>query len=348
MENLPKSLSQSLLTIIQSQDLSSWTIHNGKCTIVTLRFKSENILGDTTPVDNSSATWHKSSTSRLNRDKARACKNNEDKCNDRVTRSKSKNCIELQRKSSETDVISALSPEAVEFIPSPSSPPLHAGSPVEYPPPLKLHSMPAGLPSYSGECLPATDGLSSPPIQGTTHAYHDEHESDDSTQPLVDQGHIMDNNNKAPYTGMYNVLKIDDPGDKQDSSDSETVSSDSHDFDNDRESIDECNSPVKSDTLPMSPYIRRYQRKPQHCIMCSKVIKEPRSTYFQHYRDTCNPYRYVNLCEGESSSCFFLFDEWPEKSKDSVSFGHYDYLDRDRDNNPVRYEIGACAPWDPK
>ena len=96
-----------------------------------------------------------------------------------------------------------------------------------------------------------------------------------------------------------------------------------------------------------SPYVRRYQRETQRCIMCSKVIKEPRSTYFQHYRDTCNPYRYVNLCDGDSS-CFFLFDKWPEKSKDSVCFGFYDYMDRDRDNKPVEYEIGACAPWDPK
>ena len=116
---LPKILWESMHSIISSQELSSWTIHNGHNTVLTLRFK--NLCPGGTPQipDNSGATFHRSSNSRITRDHNPAQKKKMENISDHFLRSKIKNNTELQRKASDSDMISSLSPDAVEFVPIP-------------------------------------------------------------------------------------------------------------------------------------------------------------------------------------------------------------------------------------
>ena len=334
MEKLPTLLSKSMQDIISSQELSSWTIHNGHSTVITIRFKIDQTGGTPRHVDNSTATYHKSSPSRLARDNARAFMNRKDTVNCRITRSKAKdNEIEQARRSSDNtcDMISALSPEAAEFIPAPSPPLIPVSSPEKPPPPVGLQCMSTSL----TECLPVTDGLITTPNKTVTA---------DLTQAIQSSGSDVDPDNQAvPYTGKFSALMSDE----EDGSTSSTEGSDSEKSESDV-------SDTKSEAEQTRPYIRRYDRVEQHCIMCNNKITRPKIWYFwQHsYGQTV----LANLCtykpkkEGSifwrDSKCVELFNPWPDIEKQKYYFSNNDYCDKDEDGNPVTYEPGASAPWD--
>ena len=331
MEKLPTLLSKSMQDIISSQELSSWTIHNGHSTVITLRFRSDQ-GGTPRHVDNSTATYHKSSKSRLARDQARAYVNRKDTVNCRITRSKAKdNVIEQPRRDNDStcDMISALSPEAAELIPVPSPPLIPMNSPEKPPPPVSLHSMSTSL----TECLPVTDGLITTPCKPVTA---------DLSQAIQSAESDSDPDNQAlPYTGKFSVLMSDEEEgsiSSAEGSGSETNES------NDSDTTSEAEQP--------RPYVRRYDRVKHHCIMCNIIITKPKQ--FLDF-----PSRYVNLCTDKyfdkyrktwdiekDGKCIELFNAWPERDKQKYYFYYEDYHDKDKDGNSVEYELGASAPWD--
>ena len=340
MDKLPELLSKSIQAIISSQELSSWTIHNGHNTTVTLRFKCDNSGGTPPSVENSCATWHKSSNSRLARDQSRAHKNRITNNNDHFLRSKAKSNIELPRKASDSDMISSLSPDAVEFVPIPSPPLIPTCSPSEPPPAKSLQSVVNDLPN--AECIPATDGCTtSPCITAPSDGHNDSDGHSSGTDDLLD---LYDNNNsdeshlKVPYTGMFSALSSDNG-----------------------ESDTDCDaSKTKSDTASPSnsqevlwpedrPYVRRYHRVLQRCFMCTRVIKEPRPV------PDCDPVNmYVNLCAERvpgmppwDGYCVKTFKKWQAEDQQKHLFSLKDYMDENENGEPVKYAIGSHAPWDP-
>ena len=339
MDKLPELLSKSIQAIISSQELSSWTIHNGHNTTVTLRFKCDNPGGTPLSEENNSATWHKSSNSRLARDQSRAHKkritNNN---NDHYLRSKAKSNLELQRKASDSDMISSLSPDAVEFVPIPSPPLIPTCSPSEPPPAKSIQSMVNDLPN--AECFSAMDDCTtSPCITAPSDGHSDGHSS--GTDDLLD---LYDNNNsdeshlKVPYTGMYSALSSDNGESDTDCDKSEIKS----------ETASPSNS--QKDLWPEDrPYVRRYQRVLQRCFMCTRVIKEPRPV------PDCDPVNmYVNLCAVRvdgmppwDSSCVIKFKKWQAEYQKNHLFSHKDLMDENEDGELVKYAIGSPAPWDP-
>ena len=333
-------MSKSIQAIISSQELSSWTIHNGHNTTVTLRFKCDNSGGTPPSVENSCATWHKSSNSRLARDQSRAHKNRITNNNDHFLRSKAKSNIELPRKASDSDMISSLSPDAVEFVPIPSPPLIPTCSPSEPPPAKSLQSVVNDLPN--AECIPATDGCTtSPCITEPSDGHNDSDGHSSGTDDLLD---LYDNNNsdeshlKVPYTGMFSALSSDNG-----------------------ESDTDCDaSKTKSDTASPSnsqevlwpedrPYVRRYHRVLQRCFMCTRVIKEPRPV------PDCDPVNmYVNLCAERvpgmppwDGYCVKTFKKWQAEDQQKHLFNLKDYMDQNENGEPVKYAIGSHAPWDP-
>ena len=169
MENLPQLLLRTIENIVGSQNLSSWTIHEGKRTVITLRFENGAIVQNPegSPVTNQNTiSYGKRSKSRLNRDKQR--------CLDHKKYNLRKNDLstELARyQDSSFESPSKLSPEAMEFTPREPDHLLQHFSPPPHVDSVCAESVTEPLPSYSAL---NTHGVDTP------LSYHDINYSQDT------------------------------------------------------------------------------------------------------------------------------------------------------------------------